>query len=84
MYYAVVTAHLVTQMVKNLPAMWDTQVPSLGQEDTLEECMATHSSIPAWRTPWTEEASGLQSMESQSLSNTTARLTLSLSCSYNN
>ena len=43
------------------------QVWSLGQEDPLEECMATHSSLPAWRIPWTEEPSGLQSMESRSL-----------------
>ena len=39
--------------------MQETQVPSLGQEDSLEEQMATHSSIPAWRIPWTEEAGGL-------------------------
>ena len=42
-------------MVKNLPAMQETQVGSLGQEDTLEQGMATHSSILAWRIPWTEE-----------------------------
>ena len=65
--YAVVMASLVTQMVKNMPAMWETQVRSLGQEDPLEECMATHSSLPAWRIPWTEEPSGLQFMESRSL-----------------
>ena len=40
---------------KNLPAMWETQVQFLGQEDPLEKGMATHFSIPAWRTPWTEE-----------------------------
>ena len=56
---------LVTQLVKNLPAMWETWVHSLGWEDPLEEGMATHSSILAWRTPWTEEPGGLQSMESQ-------------------
>ena len=49
-------------MVKNPPAMWETQVLSLGQEDPLEEGMATHSSILAWRVPWTEEPGGLQSM----------------------
>ena len=49
-------------MVKNLPAMWETQVQSLGQEDPLEEEMATHFSILAWRIPWTEEPGGLQSM----------------------
>ena len=58
-------ASLVAQMVKNLPAMQETWVPSLGQEDTLEEGMATHFSILAWRIPWTEEAGGLQSVGSQ-------------------
>ena len=54
-----------TQSVKNLPAMWETQVPSLGQEDPLEEEMATHSSILAWEIPRTEEPGRLQSMGSQ-------------------
>ena len=58
-------ASLVTQMVKNLPAMQETEVQSLGQEDPLEEEMATRSSILAWRIPWTEEPGGLQSIESQ-------------------
>ena len=49
-------------MVKNLPAVWETWVPSLGQEDPLEKGMATHSSILAWRTPQTEESGRLQSM----------------------
>ena len=49
-------------MVKNLPAMQETQVRSLSQEDPLEKEMATHSSILAWRIPWTEEPGGLQSM----------------------
>ena len=53
---------LVAQTVKNLPAVWETQVWFLGQEDPLEKEMATHSSILAWRIPWTEEASRLQSM----------------------
>ena len=52
-------------MVKNLPAMRETQVRSLGQEDPLEEGMATHSSILAWRIPWTEEPGRLQSIGSQ-------------------
>ena len=56
---------LVVKTVKNRPAMQDTQVRSLGQEDPLEEGMATHSSIPAWRIPWTEEPGGLQSLGSQ-------------------
>ena len=56
---------LVAQTVKNLPAVRETWVPSLGREDPLEEGMATHSSILAWRIPWTEEPGGLQSMGSQ-------------------
>ena len=52
-------------MIKNLPAMWQTQVRSLGWEDPLEKGMATHSSILAWRIPWTEGPGGLQSMGSQ-------------------
>ena len=60
-----VRAPLVAQMMKNPPAMQETQVQSLGQEDSLEEGMATHSSILAWRIPWTEEPGGLQSMGSQ-------------------
>ena len=51
-------------MVKNLPAMQETQVQYLGQEDPLEKGMATHSHILAWRIPRTEELGGLQSMES--------------------
>ena len=58
-------ASLVAQTVKNLPAMQETWVQSLGQEDPLEKGMATHSSILAWRILWTEEPSGLQSMGSQ-------------------
>ena len=52
-------------MVKNLPAMQETWVQSLGLEDSLEKGKATHSSILAWRIIWTEEAGGLQSMGSQ-------------------
>ena len=51
----------MAQRVKNLPAMQEIQVRSLGQEDHLEEEMAAHSSIVAWRIPWTEEPGGLQS-----------------------
>ena len=54
---------LVPQMVKNLPAVGETEVQSLGQEDPLEKEMATHSSILAWEIPWTEEPGGLQTME---------------------
>ena len=56
---------LVTQMVKNLPAVQETQVWSLSWEDPLEKGMATHSSILAWRIPWTENPGRLQSMGSQ-------------------
>ena len=59
---------LVDQTVRNLPTMWETWVQSLCQEDPLEKEMATHSSILAWRTPWTEEPGELQ----------TEQLTLSL------
>ena len=52
----------MVQTVKNLPAMWETQVQPLGGEDPLEKGMATHSSSLAWRVPWTEESGGLQSM----------------------
>ena len=55
-------ASLVAQTVKNLPAMLETGVQSLGQEDLLEEGMATHSSILAWRIPWTEKPGRLQSI----------------------
>ena len=58
-------AFLVAETVKNLPAMQETWVLSLGWEDPLEEGMATYSSTLAWRIPWTEEPGGLQSMELQ-------------------
>ena len=53
---------LVAQIVKHLPTMWETWVQSLGWKDFLEKEMATHSSILAWKTPWTEETGRLQSM----------------------
>ena len=56
----------VAPMVKNLPAMWKTWVRSLGQEDPLEKEMATHTSILAWRIPWTEEPGGLSIVHSVS------------------
>ena len=56
----------MAQMVKNLPVVWETQVQSQGGEDPLEEEMATHSSILAWRFPWTEEPGGLPSIKLQS------------------
>ena len=52
----------MVQSVKNLPAMWETSVRSLVQEAPLEKEMATHSSILAWRLPWTEEPGGVQSL----------------------
>ena len=55
----------VAQRLKRLPAMQETWVRSLGQEDLLEKKMTTHSSILAWRIPWTEEPGGIQSMGSQ-------------------
>ena len=58
-------ASLVAQMVKNLPALQETGVQSLGQEDPLEKGMTTHSSNLAWRILWTEEPGGLQSTGSQ-------------------
>ena len=60
---------LVTQMVKNLPAMQESGVRSLGWEDSPEKGMATHSSILAWRIPWIEKSGGLRSMGSQRVRN---------------
>ena len=56
---------LIAQMVNNLPAVQETRVRFLGQEDPLEKELATHSSTLAWRIAWTEESGGLRSMESQ-------------------
>ena len=61
-------ASLVAQIVKNLPAMWETRDQPLDQEDLPEK--GTHSSILAWRIPWTEEPGGVQSMGSQRATNT--------------
>ena len=77
---------LVAQTVKNLPALQEAQVQSLGQEDPLEKGMATHSNSLAWRSPWTEEPSGLQSLGSQGVrhdftTNTHPSNTLWLECS---
>ena len=63
--YTIQWDSLVAQLVKSLPAMWKTLARSLGHEDPLEKEMATHSSIRAWKIPWTEEPGGLQSMGSQ-------------------
>ena len=68
----------MAQLVKNLPAVRETWVQSLGWEDPLQKGMATHSSILAWTIPWTEEPGRLQSMGLQE-SDKTERLTLSLS-----
>ena len=59
-HHTVLHASLVVQTVKNLPAMQETQVRSPGLEDPLAKEMATHSSILAWRTPWTEEPGGVR------------------------
>ena len=67
LYTASPQASLVAQSVKNLPAMQETWVQSLDQEDPLEKEMAIHSSILAWRIPWTKEPGRLQSMGSQEL-----------------
>ena len=63
-------ASLVAQSVKNLPAMQEVRVPSLGQEDPLEEEMATHSSILAQEIPWTKEPGGLQPIASDATERT--------------
>ena len=57
----------MAQLVKNLPVMQEIQVQSLGGEDPLEKEMATHSSVPDWKSPWTEKPGRLQSMGSQSV-----------------
>ena len=62
---SILWASLVAQMVKCLPMMQETQVQSLGWEDPLEKEMATHTSILAWKIPWTEDTGRLQSMGSQ-------------------
>ena len=61
----IITLILMAQRLKRLPPMRETRVRSLGREDPLEKEMATHSSILAWRIPWTEEPGGLQSTGSQ-------------------
>ena len=63
--HRLIWASLVAQMIKNLPAMQETWIRSLGQKDPLEKGMTTHSTILAWKIPWTEEPGGLQSKESQ-------------------
>ena len=68
-------AHLVAQVVKNLPAVQETWVPSLGREDLLEKGMTTHSSVLAWRIPWTEEPGRLSPLGHRQ-SDTTEQLTL--------
>ena len=58
---------MVAQLVKDPPAIQETQIQPLGREDLLEKGMATHSSILAWEIPWTEESDGLHSMRLQEL-----------------
>ena len=62
---SLIRVSLVAQLVKSLPALWESWVQSLAWEHPLEKEMATHSSILVWRIPWTEEPRGLQSMGSQ-------------------
>ena len=62
-----IRASLIAQTVKRLPTMRETRVRSLGREDPLEKEMATHSSILAWKIPWTEDPGRLQSMGSQTV-----------------
>ena len=73
-------ASLMAQMIKNLPAMWETWVRSPGGEDPLEKRMATHSSILAWRIPRTEEPGGLQSVGSHRVDTTVAAAKSLQSC----
>ena len=68
---------MMAQMIKNLPAVQETRLQSLGQEDPLENGMATYSSILAWRIPWTEEPGGFQTMGHKE-SDMTKQLTFSL------
>ena len=75
-------ASLVAQMVKLLPAMQETQVRSLGQEDLLEKEMATHSSALAWKIPWTEEPGGLPSMGSHRVRHDWSDLAAAVAAEY--
>ena len=74
--YCISWASLVAQIVKNPPALQETWVQSLGQEDPPEEEMGAHSSVLAWRTPWTEEPGGLQSRGCKELGTTEHMSTL--------
>ena len=76
-------ASLVAQMIKNLPAMLETWVQSLGWEDPLEKGTATNSSILAWRVPWTENSGELQSMGSQRVRHDWTTFTFALFLFYN-
>ena len=75
---SILGAPLVAQMVKNFPAIQETQMQSLGWEDPLKKGMATHSCILAWRIPWTEEPGGLQSMGSQRVGHDRATFTFDI------
>ena len=69
-YYKILRASLVAQTVKNLTAIQETWVRAMGGEDALEEGMATHSNIPAWRIPWTEEPGRLHTVHGVTKSQT--------------
>ena len=72
----------MVQRLKRLPAVWETWVRSLGQEDPLEKEMATHSSILSWRIPWMEELGGLQSMGGKESDTTSLSRSLSKGISH--
>ena len=80
-YYYTWTS-LVAQMVKNLPVMWETRVQSLDEEDPLKKGMESHSSILAWKTPWTEETRGLLSMGSHRIGQDWVTNTFTFTLSY--
>ena len=73
-------ASLVAEMLKDLPAVQETWLPSLGPEDALEKEMATHSRMLAWRIPWTEEPGGLQSIGSQRVRHDCSNLAHTCTC----
>ena len=74
--YSLTRASLVALTVKNLPAVQETWVPSLGWKDPMEKGMATHFSMLVWRIPWTEEPGRIQSMGLQRAQDTSVQLTL--------
>ena len=80
--FSAIASSLVAQTLKSLPAMQETWVQTPGQKDFLEKGMTIHSSILAWRIPWTEQLDGLQSMKSQRVGHDWATNTFTLSAIY--